>query len=133
MKHLFTFFLISLLFSCSVLRNNSNIDNEGSKNPQKVELYKIKVKTSNKVIDIKSIIVGEDYTYLSDLYSSKETKFYYNNQLFTGIGYIENENQITRIAFKNGIIDGLWYDRIIWNQNSTNEWIFVNGEKEGGW
>ena len=61
------------------------------------------------------------------------TKFYFQNELFTGIGFIENENQITRISFKNGTIDGHWYDRIIWNQNMTTEGNFVNGVKDGIW
>ena len=134
MKSVILLSFVVLFISCSTHRNNLSVNQSPSLNTiQKVDLYSLRVKNDSKEIDIKSIIIGEDFTYLSDLYSANQTRFYNGNNLFSGIGIVENDNQITRITFKNGILEGAWYDQIIWNGNLTTTGNFVNGLKDGEW
>jgi len=124
--------VIWVLSSCSTIKKDLPTRVEANSS-QSVDLFSLKVKNDTKEIDIRSVIVGEDYTYLSDLYSATKTKFYIGEKLFSGVGYVENESQITRITFKNGVIDGPWYDKIIWNGNLTNMGNYSNGLKDGEW
>lgn len=135
MKSITLLTCILLFISCSTQKSNLTINQNTSilNSVQKVDLFSLRVKNDTKEIDIKSVIIGEDYTYLSDLYSANQTRFYNGNNLFTGVGFVENDNQITRITFKNGILDGEWYDQIIWNGNMTNTGNYINGLKDGEW
>jgi hypothetical protein len=86
---------------------------------------------SDRLDDI--LISGWDYTYLTDSYSSKKTRFYHSGKLFSGVALIDNEAQYTLINFQNGQLNGLWYDIMHHNEGYMNKGNYKSGVRHGKW
>jgi hypothetical protein len=100
---------------------------------EEVSLTQLTVKQYGTEYDANYIIEGIDCTYLTTNYSSDSTRFFYNDELFTGIGTIYNSDQTTFITFQNGKLHGHWRDVMWSNFGLWHEGYFEDGLKEGWW
>ena len=116
--------IILLIMLLSTFKLNAQIE---------LPLTQLKVKQFGNEYDANYIIRGIDLTYLTTNYSSDSTCFYYNDELFSGIGRIYNSDQSTFITFQNGKLDGHWRDVMWSNHGLLHEGCFKDGLKEGWW
>jgi hypothetical protein len=100
---------------------------------EEVSLKQLTVKQYGAEYEVSHIIEAIDYTYLTTNYSSDSTSFYYNDELFTGIGTIYNIDQSTFINFQNGKLHGHWRDVMWSNFGLWHEGFFEDGLKDGVW
>lgn len=100
---------------------------------EEVSLTQLTVYQYGNEYEVNYIIEGIDYTYLTTNYSSDSTRFYYNDELFSGIGRIYNSGQSTFITFLNGKLHGHWRDVMWSNFGLWHEGYFEDGLKEGSW
>ena len=70
---------------------------------------------------------------MTENYSITNTRFFYNNNLFSGVGIIKDSNQHTIMSFTNGRLNGFWYDLNIWNGSFYTKGRYSNGLKNGEW
>jgi hypothetical protein len=102
-----------------------------------LSLSQLKVKQFGNEYDANYIITGPlegaDLTYLTKNYSADSTRFYYHDELFSGICTINSSDQSNAITFQNGKLHGHWR-AINWsNDGLYTKGYFKDGLKEGWW
>ncbi|MFY7669336.1 MAG: hypothetical protein ACOVQG_11350 [Crocinitomicaceae bacterium] len=97
-----------------------------------IEIKQLMTFSKGKFDVVEKYIISGDLTYTEN-YVPTETFFYFQDKPFTGVAKTVDSRQITFITFKNGVINGRWYDQTIWNGNLTFEGYYENGRKCGIW
>jgi antitoxin component YwqK of YwqJK toxin-antitoxin module len=118
----FVFLLLLFLWSDKTFCQNDTVDFD--------KLYAL---NGQEKISFFEVVIFGDYTYLSDNYKPEQTRFMYADNPFTGVGKKESSGEICYISFVNGMLDGRWYNRNIWNRDYITEGFYENGKKSGIW